>query len=136
MVMQRAQQEAQRRKHDYVGTEHILLGLVNDQSGAVVSILIALNVDPPRVADEIEKIVQPGAFPTRTLNLALTPRAKSAIVNAMKEARRLHHDTVDAAHLLVGLRQEEDGVAAEILKYLGVQLEALQEAAEKLIQRE
>ncbi len=132
IVMQRAEQEARLCKHEYIGTEHILLALVKGESGVATSVLKNLGVDPRRVAQEVEKVIQPGNDPSTSEKLTLTPRAKSAILSAMEESRGLLHDYVGTPHLLLGLRREAEGFAGQVLMNCGVELEALRQETAKL----
>jgi ATP-dependent Clp protease ATP-binding subunit ClpC len=137
MAMRQAEQEARRLKHEYVGTEHLLLGVVHQRSGIACNILKDLGVDARKVAHEVEKIVQTGRDPISTDKLPLTPRGRKVVGHAMEEARRLRQDYVGTPHLLLGLWLEDEGVAAQILMNLGVGLEALrEEAAKRLYQHE
>jgi ATP-dependent Clp protease ATP-binding subunit ClpC len=171
-VMQLANQEAQRSNHEYIGTEHILLGLVADASGetfprpsdahlsrvggplgyvlrwlfgpakgADVServvypsltadeILKNLNVAPPVIRLEVEKIVQSRPDLVTMGKLPQTPRAKQVIEYAMEEARSLSRNYVGTEHLLLGLLREEEGVAALVLMRFGVTLQKVREQA-------
>ena len=121
-VMALASQEAIRFNHEYIGTEHILLGLVKEASGVGANVLMNLYVDLGKVRKEVEKIVKSG--PTLAMTqLPKTPRAKKVIEFAIEEARKLGHDYVGTEHLLLGLFCEHDGVAAQILMNLGLKLE-------------
>jgi ATP-dependent Clp protease ATP-binding subunit ClpC len=124
-VMQLANQEAQRFNHEYIGTEHILLGLVKEGSGVAPNVLSNLNVDLRKVREWVEKIVQFG--PPSDLSdwsrLPLTPRAKKAIDHAYDESRCLKHNHIGPEHLLLGLLREEEGVAAQVLMHLGLKLD-------------
>jgi ATP-dependent Clp protease ATP-binding subunit ClpC len=92
IVMQRAEQLARLCQHEYIGTEHILLALAKEESGVAAHVLKNLGVDPRRVAHEVEKITQSGKDRGTSEKLRLTPRAKTAILYAMEESRRLLHD--------------------------------------------
>ncbi len=132
-VMQRAEQDARLWKHEYIGTEHILLGLVKEELGVAVHVLKNLDLDPRRLAHEVEIIIQPGDDPVTRETLTLTPRGKIAIGYAMEKASSLHHDYVGTPHLLLGLRREVEGVAAQVLMNCGVELEALRRETAKLL---
>jgi ATP-dependent Clp protease ATP-binding subunit ClpA len=133
-VMQLANQEAQRFNHEYLGTEHILLGVVQDGSGVAANVLKNLDIDLPRIRLEVEKIVQPGPM----LNLSergklpLTPRAKKVIEFASEEAENLGQNYVGTENLLLGLIRNEEGVAAQILLSLGLTLPDLREEVLKM----
>jgi hypothetical protein len=122
--MQLANHEAQRLRHEYIGTEHILLGLVKEGSGMAANVLRNLDVDLRRVRLEVEKLILPGPHDVAAVETSpRTPRAKKAIEYAMEEARNLNHDRVGTEHILLGLLREQEGVAAQILMNLGLRLE-------------
>jgi ATP-dependent Clp protease ATP-binding subunit ClpC len=135
-TMQRAKQEAQRLRHEYIGTEHILLGIVEEGSGLAVTILKNLNIDLQKIHVEVEKIVRSGPDMVTMGRLRQTPRAKKVVEHAMEEARNLHHNYVGTEHLLLGLLREWDGVAAQVLMNLGVQLDEVRGNVVKLGFRE
>ncbi|MDC0308318.1 MAG: ATP-dependent Clp protease ATP-binding subunit [Planctomycetaceae bacterium] len=122
-VMQLANQEAQRFNHEYIGTEHILLGLVKEGSGVAANVLKNLEVDLRKIRLEVERIVQSGPDMVTMGKLPQTPRAKKVIEYAMEEARNLNHNYVGTEHLLLGLLREQEGVAAQVLMNLGLKLE-------------
>jgi ATP-dependent Clp protease ATP-binding subunit ClpA len=124
-VMALANQEAQRLNHEYVGTEHILLGLVKEGTGIGANALRNLNVDLRRVRVEVEKLVKRGPDMVTLGKLPMTPRAQKVVKYAILEARSIHHNYVGTEHLLLGLLREEDGVAAQVLRNAGVRLDAL-----------
>ncbi len=116
-VMQLANQEAQRFNHEYIGTEHILLGLIEEGNGVGVNVLTNLDIDLRKLRLEVEKFVESNSY-------AVTmPRAKKVIEYSMEEARNLNHDHVGTEHILVGLLREQEGVAAQVLTNLGLRLE-------------
>src|SRR5262249_31205697 len=122
-VMILANQEAQRFNYEYIGTEHILLGLVEEGSGVAANVLKNLNVNLRTVRLEVEKIVQSGPDMVTMGKLPQTPRAKKVIEYAIEEARNLKHHHVGTKHLLLGILREEEGVAAQVLMNLGLGLE-------------
>lgn len=122
-VMQLANQEAQRFNHEYIGTEHILLGLIKEGNGVAANVLKNLGVDLRKIRMEVEKIVNTGPDLVTMGRLPLTPRAKKVMEYAMNEARTLNHNYVGTEHLLLGLLREYDGVAAQVLMNLGLKLE-------------
>ena len=126
-VMQLANQEAQRFKHEYIGTEHILLGLVKEGSGVAANVLKNLDINPEKIRREVEKIVLAGPEMVTIDKLPQTPRAKKVIEFAIEEARNLNHNYVGTEHLLLGLLREEEGVAAQVLMNLGLRLETVRE---------
>ena len=116
-------QEAREFNHEYVGTEHILLGLVSEGTGVGISVLKRQRIDLQLVVAEVKKIVQAGLEIVTAAKLPQTPRAKKAIEFAMDEARMLNHNYVGTEHLLLGLLKEEEGVAGHVLRQLGLTLE-------------
>ena len=132
-VMQLANQEAQRFNHEYIGTEHILLGLVKEGSGVAANVLKNLDVDLRKIRMEVEKIVQTGPDMVTMGKLPHTPRAKKVIEYAMEEARNLNHNYVGTEHLLLGLLREQEGVAAQVLLNLGLKLEEVREEVLNLL---
>ena len=117
-----AQEEAQRFNHNYIGTEHILLGLVRETDGVAAKVLQNLDVDLSKVRSAVEFIIGRGGK-TSSAEVGLTPRAKKVIELAVDEARRLNHSYVGTEHLLLGLLREGEGVAGGVLESLGVSLE-------------
>ena len=132
-VMALANQEAQRFNHEYIGTEHILLGLVKEGSGVGANVLKNLEVDLRKVRLEVEKLVKPGPEMVTMGRLPQTPRAKKVIEYAIEEARNLNHNYVGTEHLLLGLLREHDGVAAQVLMNLGLKLEDVREEVLNLL---
>jgi len=126
-VMALANQEAQRFNHEYIGTEHILLGLVKEGSGVGANVLRNLNVDLDKVGAEVEKLVKTGPDMITFAKLPQTPRAKMVSEYALDEARNLGHNYVGTEHLLLGLIREQDGAAAQVLLNLGLRLWAVRE---------
>ena len=126
-VMQLANQEAQRFNHEYIGTEHILLGLVKEGSGVAANVLKNLDVDLRKIRLEVEKLVQSGPEMVTMGKLPQTPRAKKVIEYWMEEARNLNHNYVGTEHILLGLLREQEGVAAQVLMNLGLKLEDVRE---------
>jgi ATP-dependent Clp protease ATP-binding subunit ClpC len=120
-----ANQEAQLLNHSFIGTEHILLGLVKEGSGVAANILKNFDIDLRIVRREVENLVKPGPDTVATDKLSQTPRAKKVIEYAIEESRALNHNFVGTEHLLLGLIREHDGVAAQVLMTLGLQLDDL-----------
>jgi ATP-dependent Clp protease ATP-binding subunit ClpC len=121
-VLALAQEEAQRFNHNYIGTEHILLGLVRETEGGAAKVLANLNVELAKVRSAVEFIIGRGERPTPG-EIGLTPRAKKVIELAVDEARRLDNHYIGTVHLLIGLMREGEGVAAGVLESLGITLE-------------
>lgn len=132
-VMQLANQEAQRFNHEYIGTEHILLGLVKEGSGVAANVLKNLEVDLRKIRLEVEKLVQSGPEMVTVGKLPQTPRAKKVIEYSMEEARNLNHSYVGTEHILLGLLREQEGVAAQVLMNLGLKLEEVREEVLNLL---
>jgi len=132
-VMALANQEAQRFNHEYIGTEHILLGLVKEASGVGANVLKNLGIDLRKVRLEVEKLVKSGPEMVTMGKLPQTPRAKKVLEYAIEEARNLNHNYVGTEHLLLGLLREQDGVAAQVLVNLGLKLEDVREEVLNLL---
>src|SRR5207253_3799879 len=134
-VMQLANQEAQRFNHEYIGTEHILLGLVKEGSGVAANVLKNLDIDLRKIRLEVEKIVQhgPGGEQVVMGRLPHTPRAKKVIEYSIEEARNLNHNYVGTEHLLLGLLREQMGVGAQVLMNVGLRLEDVREEVLNLL---
>ena len=121
-VLSLAQEEAQRFNHNYIGTEHILLGLVRETDGSAAKVLSNLGVELQKVRAAVEFIIGRGER-TAPGEIGLTPRAKKVIELAVDEARRLNHHHIGTEHLLIGLMREGEGVAAGVLESLGINLD-------------
>ena len=132
-VMQLANQEAQRFNHEYIGTEHILLGLVKEGSGVAANVLKNLDVDLRKIRLEVEKLVQSGPEMVTMGKLPQTPRAKKVIEYSMEEARNLNHNYVGTEHILLGLLREQEGVAAQVLMNLGLKLDEVRDEVLNLL---
>src|SRR5512137_1067452 len=117
-----AKEEAKRFNHDYIGTEHILLGLIREGEGVAAAVLEKMGVSLENIRIEIEKLVQPGPTTQIIGDLPFTPRAKKALELAAEEARSLGHNYIGTEHLLLGLIREEEGVASQVLMNLGLDL--------------
>ncbi|MBN1124058.1 MAG: ATP-dependent Clp protease ATP-binding subunit [Sedimentisphaerales bacterium] len=132
-VMALANQEAQRFNHEYIGTEHILLGLVKEGSGVGANVLKNLDVDIKKLRLEIEKLVKSGPDMVTMGKLPQTPRAKKVIEYAIEEARSLNHNYVGTEHILLGLLRETEGIAAQVLMNLGLKLEDVRQEVLNLL---
>jgi ATP-dependent Clp protease ATP-binding subunit ClpA len=126
-----AQEEARRLRHNYIGTEHLLLGMVHQGEGGAASALDMLGVSLGEVRAAIEHIIG-SADRAEPDEIALTPRAKKALALSQEEARRLRAQYVGTEHLLLGLTREGDGIAANVLKDFGVTLESARAAVARL----
>src|SRR5881409_22115 len=122
-VLALARKEADRFNHNFVGTEHLLLGLIKLGQGVAVNVLQKLGLDPETVRMEVEKQVGTGPDQKMIGNIPYTPRVKKVLALAAKEAKALNHTYVGTEHILLGLLREGDGVAARVLKNLDVDIE-------------
>jgi ATPases with chaperone activity, ATP-binding subunit len=129
-VLHLAQEEAQRLRHNYIGTEHLLLGLVREREGLAGKVLISLGLDLEKVREAVDSIIGRG---DRAVfgEIGLTPRSKKVIEFAVEEARRLNHQYIGTEHILLGLIREGEGVAARVLESFGL---SLSEVRVKIIQ--
>ncbi|MCM8749179.1 ATP-dependent Clp protease ATP-binding subunit [Thermomicrobiaceae bacterium CFH 74404] len=125
-VLTLAQEEARRFNHNYIGTEHLLLGLVREGDGVAARVLMSMGVQLPKVRSAVEFIIGRGDS-TVVGEIGLTPRAKKVIELAVDEARRLNHHYIGTEHLLLGLVREGEGIAAGVLESLGVSLEKVRQ---------
>ncbi len=136
-VMQLASQEARRFDHEFVGTEHILLGVVAEGAGVAANVLKNLDIDLRKIRHEVEKIVQTGPSfgetPAAPVAVPLTPRAKKVVEYAIDEAKHLGHNYVGSEHILLGLLREDEGVAAQVLANLNVTHAAIREEVMNLL---
>ena len=131
-VLSLAQEEAQRFNHTYIGTEHILLGLVRETDGVAAKVLSNLGVELNKVRSAVEFIIGRGER-TATGEIGLTPRAKKVIELAVDEARRLQHNYIGTEHLLIGLMREGEGVPAGVLESLGVTLDKIRAETSRIL---
>ncbi len=131
-VLSLAQEEAQRFNHNYIGTEHILLGLVRETDGVAARVLSSLNVELSKVRSAVEFIIGRGERPSPG-DIGLTPRAKKVIELAVDEARRLTHHYIGTEHLLIGIMREGEGVAAGVLESLGVSLDKVRAETTRIL---
>ena len=131
-ILIHAEEEARAFDHPYVGTEHLLLGVVRERDGVGARALLALEIDEPRLRDAVTYVVSRGDKPVSG-KLELVPRAKHAIELAVEEARRMRHHYIGTEHLLIGLLLEDEGVAAGILAGLGVDLATARQQVASLL---
>jgi ATP-dependent Clp protease ATP-binding subunit ClpC len=131
-VLSLAQEEAQRFQHNYIGTEHLLLGLVREGEGVAAKVLEDLGVELIQVRSAVEFIINRG---DRIVlgEIGLTPRAKKVIELAVDEARRLNHHYIGTEHILLGLVREGEGIAAGVLESQGVNLEKVRTGTLKVL---
>ena len=126
-VMSFARQEAMKFNHEYIGTEHILLGLVQEGSGVAANVLKNMTIDLEKIRHEVEKIVKTGPSMVTMGQLPFTPRAKKVLELSLEEASQLSHNYIGTEHLLLGLIRENEGIAAQVLMNLGVKLDEVRE---------
>ena len=131
-VLSLAQEEAQRFNHNYIGTEHVLLGLARETEGVAARVLVNLGVELSKIRSAVEFIIGRGERPA-TGEIGLTPRAKRVIELAVDEARRLNHHYIGTEHLLIGLMREGEGVAAGVLESLGVTLDKVRAETSRIL---
>jgi ATP-dependent Clp protease ATP-binding subunit ClpC len=133
-VLAMAREEAARLHHEYVGTEHILLGLIREGEGVAAAVLQNLSVDLDDIQQKIEEQVKKGKAQAATgPDLPYTSRAKKVLELAMAEARELNHSYVGTEHLLLGLLREEKGIAAQVLTEAGITLESARSETLRLL---
>ncbi|OGW80735.1 MAG: ATP-dependent Clp protease ATP-binding subunit ClpC, partial [Omnitrophica bacterium RIFCSPHIGHO2_02_FULL_51_18] len=128
-----AKQEAKRFNHDYIGTEHILLGLLREGEGVAAAVLQSLGMNLNNIRLEVEKLVQLGPTTVVSGDLPFTPKAKKVMEIAMEEARNLGHNYIGTEHLLLGLIREGEGVASQVFMNMGLDLEKVREEVIKLL---
>jgi ATP-dependent Clp protease ATP-binding subunit ClpC len=128
-----AKEEARRFNHDYIGTEHVLLGLIREGEGVAAAVLQKLEVSLENIRLEIEKLVQPGPTTQIIGDIPFTPRAKKALELAAEEARSLGHNYIGTEHLLLGLIREGEGIASQVLLNLGMDLNSVRNEVMSLL---
>jgi ATP-dependent Clp protease ATP-binding subunit ClpA len=134
IVLQMAREEAARLHHEYVGTEHILLALIDEEEGVALAVLTNLNMDLEEIRRKIEETVKTGkAGAAAGPDLPYASRAKKVLEFAMSEARELNFDNVGTEHLLIGLLREEKGIAAQVLTDAGLTIEATRKEMLRLL---
>ena len=132
-VLVLAKEEARRFNHDYIGTEHILLGLIREGEGVACAVLQNLSIDLERLRIEIEKLISPGSSASVLGDIPFTPRAKKALELAAEEAHNLGHNYIGTEHILLGLIREGEGLASQVLFSLGVDLRKIREEISALL---
>jgi len=128
-----AKEEARRFNHDYIGTEHILLGLIREGEGVAAAVLQKMGVSLENIRLEIEKLVQPGPTTQIIGDIPFTPRSKKALELAAEEARSLGHNYIGTEHILLGLIREGEGVASQVLLNLGLDLNTVRSEVMELL---
>jgi ATP-dependent Clp protease ATP-binding subunit ClpC len=132
-VISIARQEASRLHSEFIGTEHILLGIISEGGGVAAKVIKALSIDPKKIRQEIEKLIMPTAVPSTLGQLPFSPRAKRVIELSTDIANQLGHEVVGTEHILLGLLKEEEGIAAQVLDNLGFKLDQVQEMVLEII---
>ncbi len=132
-VLVLAKEEARRFNHDYIGTEHILLGLVREGEGVACAVLQNLGADLDRLRMEIEKLISPGSATSVVGDIPFTPRAKKALELAAEEARSLGHNYIGTEHILLGLIREGEGLANQVLYGMGIDLGRVKDEISSLL---
>ena len=127
-----AQEEARRLNHNYIGTEHILLGLIQEGEGHAAKALEELNINIDSVRSEVVEIIGEGQQ-SPSGHIPFTPRAKKVLELSLREALQLGHNYIGTEHILLGLIREGEGVAAQVLKKLGAELSQVRQTVIKLI---
>jgi len=130
-----AQEESRLLSHDYIGTEHLLLGLLAEQEGVAARALESLNVTLEAAREQVIEIIGPGQ-PQPSGHIPFTPRAKKILELSLRESLNLGSEVIDTEHLLLGLIDEGDGVGAQILQRLGATAQAVREAVTRLVNSE
>lgn len=130
-----AQEESQRLSHNYIGSEHLLLGLLAEREGVAARALESLNVTLTAAREQVEEIIGPGQQTPRG-HIPFTPRAKKILELALREALTMGSEVINTEHLLLGLIDEGDGVGAQILQRLGATAQAVREAVARLLTAE
>ena len=128
-----AKEEARRFNHDYIGTEHLLLGLIREGEGVAAAVLQKLGLDLETIRIEVEKLVQPGPQTQVLGDIPFTPRSKKALELSAEEARALGHNYIGTEHLLLGLVKEGEGMAYRVLLNLGLDLSKLRNEVMELL---
>src|SRR5258706_1814356 len=132
-VLSLAQEEAERLQHSYIGTEHLLLGLMREEGGVAGRVLRDLGLDPHRVEELVERMTRAGQR-TATARLDLSPGTKKVLELAVDEARRMGHHYIGTEHLLLGLVRQSDGIAIDVLRRLNVTHEEVRRQTRRVLQ--
>src|SRR3989338_8558447 len=128
-----AKEEAKRFNHDYIGTEHILLGLIRECEGVAAAVLQNLGMSLEQIRLEVEKLVHPGPSTVVSGDLPFTPKSKKVVEFAMDEAHSLGHNYIGTEHLLLGLIRETEGIASQVLMNLGLSLDKVRAEVMELL---
>ena len=122
-----AREEAERYRHEYLGTEHILLGILKDGGGIAIAVLQKVDQDNKKIRAEVERNLPKSLTSAVEGDIPFTPKAKKVLEYAVEEARLIGHNYIGTEHLLLGLIREKDGLAAKILDGLGIKLQQTRE---------
>ncbi len=128
-----AQEEARLLNHNYIGTEHILLGLIHEQDGIAARALVQLGISLDAVRAEVERIIGQGGGEVPAGHIPFTPRAKQVLELALREALQLGHNYIGTEHILLGLIREGEGVASQVLEHLGADLSEVRRQVVELL---
>ena len=128
-----AQEEARQLSHNYIGTEHLLLGLLNEGEGIAGQALESLGVRLNAVRDQVKEIIGTGKYDAESGHIPFTPRAKKVLELSLRESLQLGHDYIGTEHILLGIVREGHGVAAEVLVGLGADLNRVRQAVVQLV---
>ncbi len=137
-VLERARQEAQKLRHDHIGTEHLLLGLIEVKDGCAASVLSQLKVDLPHAREQVRQLVTHGSGPEdgNYEKLPYTRHTLSVLRDAVEEARNLKHATIGSEHLLLGLLYENEGTGAQVLRNMGLKLDEVRKSVLHVLNRD
>jgi ATP-dependent Clp protease ATP-binding subunit ClpC len=127
-----AQEEARALNHDYIGTEHILLGLIREGKGVAVKALEALGISPESLRERVEEVIGHGEE-TPQGHIPFTPRAKSVLQLSLQESRQLGHHYIGTEHILLGLLDESDGIAGQVLLSAGASPDGVRQQVTRLL---
>jgi ATP-dependent Clp protease ATP-binding subunit ClpC len=131
-VLSLAHQEAERMRHNYIGTEHLLLGLIKEEGGVAGRVLRELGLDATRVQEIVERLTGPGQY--RGGKLDLSPGTQQVLEYAVEEARRMGHHYIGTEHLLLGLVRYNEGVAMDVLRKMGITPEQVRRQTRRVLQ--
>ena len=131
-VLSLAHQEAERMRHNYIGTEHLLLGLIREEGGVAGRVLRELGLEAERVQEMVERLTGPGQY--RGGKLDLSPGTQQVLEYAVEEARRMGHHYIGTEHLLLGLVRYGEGVAMDVLRKMGVTPEQIRRQTRRVLQ--
>ena len=128
-----AQEEARTLNHDYIGTEHLLLGLIHEGNGVAAKVLESMGISDEAVSQQIDEIVGRGKKPARSGHIPFTPRAKKSLELSLREALQLGHNYIGTEHILLGLIREGEGPGAQVLTGLNADLDTVRERVVELL---